>query len=283
MIGVVIVSYKNFDGTVDFINNQLNKISLSLKVVVVDNCSDVQQGALMAAACNGICVENENERVCSNDSIFILPKAENLGFARGNNLGADFLLRNFECEYLLFTNDDILIEDTMVLDKLIECLSNREIGAVGPRVIGVDGNEQSPHHRVITPMRQLGWKFLPFLRKKKRTNSEVSGIQVPQSSHCYWISGCFFLMKTADFRAVNGFDPSTFLYAEEVILAERLKGIGKREYFCADTHVVHYGGASTQSIQSKKLKKILKESNCIYYRNYLHSNRLVILLYRMFC
>ena len=281
MIGIVIVSYKNFQGTVKFVTKELCKILLPWKVVIVDNCSDTLSGNKLAEACGGVCVQSQGDIQDKDERVFVLPVEDNLGYARGNNLGAKFLLDNFDCDYLLFTNDDIVLEDADVVSKLIDCFEIHEVGAVGPRVVGIDGIDQSPHHKVITPSRQLGWKFFSLLRKRKKENLGAS--EKPQSSYCYWVSGCFFLMRTEDFQSVEGFDPSTFLYAEEVILAERLKRIGKREYFCADTHVVHYGGCSTQSIQNNKLEQILKESNCIYYRKYLHSNPIIVWLYKTFC
>lgn len=284
MLGIVIVSYKNFKGTVDFITKELKKITLPWKVVVVDNCSDSILGEKLAEACNGICVQKQEAITDTNNSVFVLPVKENLGFARGNNLGADFLIQNFNCEHLLFTNDDILIEEPDGIQKMIDFLNqNEDIGAIGPRVIGIDSFDQSPHYRIITPARQLGWKLLPFVRKKSKKDSNDTIYNTPQSSYCYWVSGCFFIMKCKDFIEVKGLDPSTFLYAEEVILAERLKSIGKREYFYGETHIVHYGGCSTKSIENKQLKRILKESNCIYYRKYLHCNPIIVWLYKLLC
>ena len=283
MLGIVIVSYKNFKGTVDFITKELKKITLPWKVVVVDNCSDSILGEKLAEACNGICVQKQEVITDTNKSVFVLPVKENLGFARGNNLGAYFLIRNFNCEHLLFTNDDILIEEPDGIQKMIDFLNqNENIGAIGPRVIGIDGFDQSPHCRIITPARQLGWKLLPFLRKKNKKDSNDIVVS-PKPSYCYWVSGCFFIMKSKDFTSVQGFDPATFLYAEEVILAERLKKIKKREYFYSETYITHFGGCSTKSIENKQLKRILKESNCIYYQKYLHCNPIIVWLYKKIC
>ena len=282
MIGIVVISYKNFQGTVDFINNQLPKLKMSWKAVVIDNASDIKSSQQMAQVCEGVCTSALSTVTDEKNNVFIICSTDNLGFAKGNNLGVEFLLRNFNCDYLLFSNDDIVIEDPLVLNKLTKAFEiDKNIAVAGPRVVGTDGAEQSPHHRIVTPLRQLGWKLLPFLRRKRKVQTVTTTSIV--SSYCYWVTGAFFLMKTTDFTSVNGFDPATFLYAEEVILAERLKQIGKREYFYADSLVIHYGGQSTRNIRNKKLKKILKDSNSHYYRNYLHSNPFIIWLYRVLC
>ena len=62
-----------------------------------------------------------------------------------------------------------------------------------------------------------------------------------------------------------------------------MKRIGKRSYFMADTSVVHLGGCSTQQVTNRTLHRYLKQSNCIYYRNYLHSNPVIVWLYKVIC
>lgn len=282
MIGIVIVSYKNSDGTVNFINDQLSKISLPWKAVVVENSAEIHVGKEIANRCCGIhLMPNSTDALLTSHRVFVISSLSNLGFARGNNLGAEFLLSHFKCDYLLFTNDDIIIENKNVLEIMIKSFQKDErIAVVGPQILGVDGVSQSPHYKIITPQRQIGWKLFRFLRRKKRHTETIA---TNESGYCYWVSGCFFLVKAVDFQNVKGFDSKTFLYSEEVILAERLKRIYKNEFFCADTYVIHLGGCSTQNVQNKQLHGFQKSSNCIYYKYYLNSNPLLVWLYKTFC
>lgn len=280
MLGIVINVYKNFDTTVKFVNEELAKISVPWKAVIVDNASSPELSFALASACGGSLASDKLQK-----DVVVISVKDNLGYAKGNNLGAKYLLDNYACDYLLFTNDDIIINGSEVVPTLLERFHKDEnIAVVGPRVVGLDGAEQSPHYRVITPERQLGWRFLSFLRRKRPV--AAGNIEKPSSGYCYWVSGAFFIMKSADFVAVDGFDSATFLYAEEVILSERLKqrlGGGEKEYFCSDCYVTHCGGCSTAALQSETLKKYLKESNCHYYRKYLHSCALSVWLYKIFC
>lgn len=282
MIGIVIVSYRNIDGTVSFINDQLSKIALPWKVVVIENSTEHSVGKEIANRCGGIhLMPNSTDASLTSHRVFVISLFNNLGFARGNNLGAEFLLSHFKCDYLLFTNDDIIIDNKNVIEIMIKSFQKDDrIAVIGPQILGVDGIPQSPHYKVITPQRQIGWKLLWFLRRKRK-HSDYRPISI--SGYCYWVSGCFFLIKTTDFLAIEGFDPRTFLYSEEVILAERLKKIGKKEYFCADTKVVHWGGCSTKNLKNKQLRCHLKQSNNIYYLNYLKCNPIWVWLYNLIC
>ena len=50
---------------------------------------------------------------------------DNVGYAKGNNAGARFLLKNFQdTDFLLFSNDDIILEDQNVLITLCETLTS---------------------------------------------------------------------------------------------------------------------------------------------------------------
>ena len=42
------------------------------------------------------------------------------------------------------------------------------------------------------------------------------------------VEGSFFIIRAKDYIAIEGFDERTFLYAEEIILARRLKAAGQK-------------------------------------------------------
>lgn len=280
MIGVVIVSYKNLEGTVAFINEQLPKLCVPWKAIIVDNSPDERVGEMIAKRCGGVLLQYPDWVINEQSRVYVVSTQKNLGFACGNNLGADILTRNFAVDYLLFSNDDIIINDALVVEKmLLEFGQRHDVAIVGPRIVGRDNRDQSPHYRIITPLRQIGWNLFRHFRWL----ASSPAIEPPQSGYCYWVSGCFFLVRQSDFSAVGGFDSRTFLYSEEVILSERMKRIGKRSYFTADTSVVHLGGCSTKNLKNKELRNYLKQSNSIYYRDYLYSNPVVIWLYKVIC
>lgn len=279
MLGVVIVAYKNPELTADYINNQLPHIVNDKVTVVVNNGSSFEECEKLAGLCGGVaCMPDD---ICGRHNVYIVCSRENLGFAKGNNLGVRFLMRNVSCEHILFSNNDIIIEPYTDLQPMIDMIEvDKSIGAIGPDIVGLDGHHQSPHMRVVTPYRQLGWLLFPRLRKKKKTG-EADKDTVPPEGSCYWVSGSFFLIRFGHFSAVNGFDPDTFLYGEEPILAERLRRLGKRMYFYPGVRVIHLeGGTTSKNFKSSRLRNMIVESNCIYYKKYLRTPSIIVWLYR---
>lgn len=285
MLGVVIVAYRKPERTIAFVRDHLPRLSCPYKVVVVNNESDHDSCLSLARGCGGIVVDDRSDSYPQSD-VFIVRSEENLGFAKGNNLGVRVLERiGVDIDRVLFTNDDIIIgEDTDISGMLRLLDSNESIGAIGPDIIGLDGSHQSPHRRLISAYRQIGWLLFSKLRRKRQKgNSSGSGFSISppaDSGFCYWLSGAFFLMRLDDIRRVGGFDGKTFLYSEEPILAERLKAIGKRMYFYPGVRVTHMEGGSTDAVPSAKIRKCLIDSNCIYYRDYLKTPSFIVWIYK---
>ena len=281
-IGIIVVSYHNPDMTIRYVTKELPKLATPYTLVVVNVAATQEDSFQLAEAC-GLCfVDDEGTPTFPDAQRFLIWDKENLGYAKGNNKGAKFLIENFKVDYLLFSNNDIEIIDKDCLSVMIEKMEqNKEIGAIGPRIIGLDGKDQMPHDYPISIYRQIGWMLFPFLRRRKTTENTIEKQDVLKSHFTYWVQGSFLMMRTIDFLNVEMFDSNTFLYAEESIMAERLKKTGKRMYFDSSVKVLHYeGGTIIKENGNSKSRMMAMESNCYYYREYLHYNRLFIALYR---
>lgn len=308
MTGIVVVSYHNAEGTKRYITEQLSKLTDKYRVIIIAVDAEEEYGINLAESC-GLEYVRDYNKINSNSKGWCIAIKDNLGYAKGNNLGVKILNKsNIVFDYYLFSNDDIEIIDYDILRKLGNILETNDfIGGIGPRVIGLDGNDQSPHRKYISPQRQIGWKLFSFLRKKKscsivysdnkkktvaevslerRNNNTVkdaiifaSKIAAPQKGLCYWVSGAFMMVKADKFDAVEGFDPRTFLYFEEVILAERFLKNGWNFAFEPSVRVIHFEGGST-TVKSSKRNAIEMESRMLYYKEYKRINRILLLFYK---
>ena len=99
-----------------------------------------------------------------------------------------------------------------------------------------------PDYGVLAPLVNQGfnvWKLPGFIgmieslfliwfnldKKKIKDRLAASPNEVEDAGV---VEGSFFLIRRSDYEAIDGFDERTFLYAEEIILARRLKEIGKK-------------------------------------------------------
>ena len=112
MVGIVIVSYRSDDLTVRFVREDLSRISVPYRVVVVDN-GETGSSALQ-------------EKL---PEVTVLV-SENRGYASACNLGAEWLRDQVHPESVLFCNNDLRFLSDRVVETLCETLSaHPEVGA----------------------------------------------------------------------------------------------------------------------------------------------------------
>ena len=250
MVGIVVLIYKSHEQVLAYVRNELPKIGVPHRTLIVDTGSERAHAERLAAELDVAVVTAEDTAV--EGDLFVLHVEENLGYARGNNLGVDYLLRRFpEIDSFLITNDDIQFISSNVVDKLTEKISSfSDVAVIGPRIVNLRDEEQLPE---LTPP-SIGWEIrrnilLPILGKhlKGRMQEKV------ESGYVFRLEGCFMLVRKDDFLACGKFDERTFLYREEAILSERLRAIGKRMYYDDSVMIRHFVGNTT----SKKAPNLL--------------------------
>jgi len=273
ILGIVLVVYKSAEDTVPFVRQELPKLASPYRAVVVDLASPIAVTRDLAAACGGVLLAPDAPPDAGAGPLFVLHSAENLGYARGNNLGARFLLDHFpSLRWLLFSNTDVELLTPGLDAGLIQALEQHpDAACVGPRVLSPDGSEQLPFDRPVPPTavmwRNAAFPFQPRGRVWDLPYKVRPGTDAGQ--YCYWVSGCFFLCRRDDVVAVGMFDEATFLYGEEAILSERLLRRGKRFYYEPALAVRHHCGKTVcRYLQIPQLARIEATSALHYYRVY---------------
>lgn len=279
-LSIVIINYRQEALTIRFVKNELSKIQLLHKTVIVNNSANGESNELLCQELGAVLVDGSSN-IDKDKGVFVLPFSDNLGFAKGNNHGAEFCRKKFDSEYILFTNNDILIKGNDTVEKLIQKIEEHpEVGIIGPKVIGLDGNLQSPFPYVSYWKRHIWmyWSTLFYSAEKKKKVFQFDYQEKAQEGFHYYVMGSFFLVRASDFYKCGMFDPHTFLYAEEPILSERMAAIGKRVYYYPSSEVIHEHGATTGKFAKDKRSDWQLESENYYYLTYKHISRFLILM-----
>ena len=208
MVGIVIVNYKSDALTRRFVAEEVSKILLPHRTVIVDvggTLDDVPETTVI--------------------------KEENKGFAHACNAGALFL--KGQVSSILFTNNDVKLTSSNVVETLEETLRQHpEAGAVGPEILGPDGHRQGPA-QYMGMWKRFVWMYLltPFVSKERKLKLfHIYEGDTAEEGAYQFISASFMLADAEAFFRSGMFDENTFLYAEENILSERLNAIGKCLY-----------------------------------------------------
>ena len=270
MLGIVIVTYKSYDRIKEYVEKDLLPCTMPRKIVVVDVGSE-RDSAERIAALLGVKVSEFDE--APTGDVIVLHVQENLGYARGNNYGARYLLKHFpETEQLLFSNDDVRFIKGPVLETLVERLRELPyIGAIGPDVVDLRENHQGPLYKHPTVWQTIGGNICEPLLGRRRSDRIFKPMPAERKAGKVAIcSGCFLMVSAADFVRVGMFDERTFLFWEEEILSKRLEAIGKHFYYEESVQIQHLVGASMKQNKGPnmiQLKNMLAGGN-LYFRYY---------------
>lgn len=273
----IIVNYKSEGRTIKYIKEELqSKCSLSQVIIIVNNSATEESTKKL---CNDLNAKRVDDIACNIplSTIYVIHNINNSGFARGNNLGVDFVSEHFNVKYILFSNNDIRFIDSNVIEVLIEKLKFLpDVGIIGPKVIGLDGNCQSPNQYVPFWTEMVGqyWeRFIPFYHIKHFNQNNAA------EGYYYRIMGSFFIVNYNDFVKCGRFDPNTFLYGEEVILSERMNMIDKKNYYLPTVTILHEHGSTTaKHLNQIKGNFLMFDSLSYYYRYYKGVDKISILL-----
>lgn len=281
MIATIIVGYKNDDLSISYIRNELSKINKENLVVIVNNASTDKSNSYLAKELYGDVVYDITCAVDKSKRFFVIDSKENLGFARANNLGVEFIHKHFpEISYLLFSNNDIKIVNENVVDVMIEKMENIPgIGIITPNIIGVTGFRQTPQKKPNL-LKNICNSWFSLLKKYIFKNSiRKSYPELSTEGFHYTFAECFFMSRTLDFIKCGMFDPATFLYAEGLCLSERMLNVGLRYYFTPNVTVIHENGMTTKKNYNwAKIGLMMAEANNHYWKTYRHCSEWMLKL-----
>lgn len=278
----IIVSYKNEQQTVSYVERLFAQKSTLYKIIIVNNGASDNSSNELCKSLNAIRIDDINVEKTKDSVVYVIDSPNNLGFARANNMGAVFARHMFDPKYLVFTNTDVyLMQDCVVDSMILKIKEHPEVGIVGPKVIGLDGNLQSPEpylsfwtRYVSKPLTSRFWS-----EAKRRIKLKEKYTENAKEGYVDKVMGSFFLVDAEAFFNCGMMDPNTFLYYEELILSERMKAIGKYTYYYPEVTIIHEHGVTIKKYNSRlKMEKLNFESAKYYYHTYKHTSLLEIYL-----
>lgn len=173
----------------------------------------------------------------------VIRSAENLGFGRGCNLGA----QGAQTPYLMFLNPDASIEPASLLALVAFMDAHPDAGIAGCATYDTTASQFQPVGMLLTPM--------GLVRDALRRPGAYPQRQLlqhgQQSFTTNWVCGSSMMVRTASFERLQGFDPRFFLYYEETDLCLRATRAGLEIWAVGDAIAHHIGAASAKETGSQ--------------------------------
>lgn len=203
-VAIVVLAWNQRNLTLDCLSS-LRKLDYSdRRIVVVDNASS--DGTAEA-------VRREYPEAT------VIENGENLGYARGNNVGVDYALE-MGAQYVLVLNNDTVVAPTMLSELVNVMETTPNAGIVGPMMYC---NE--PMTTLFAAGSFVDWHNGKLIHRGLfQPEDAFASRGVPESVD--FICGCGLLGNRRVFKELGGFNASYYLNFEDVEFAMRVREMG---------------------------------------------------------
>ena len=251
-LGVVIVSWNVRDLLARCLTSlfaDLDRSHLAARVIVVDNASH----------------DDSPEMIRSRfPQVELIACQNNLGFARGNNVGLralgfgqdDLALSPASC---LLLNPDTEVQPAAIKTLLDVMHSRSEAAIVTSRLSYGDGSFQhSAFHFPGLSQLYIDLFSVPGRFYESRLNGRYPH-RLYESQQPFEIDtplGAVMLLRREAIERVGLFDEDFALYCEEIDWAARFKEAGWKNWCVPAAHVIHHEGQSTSQVRVESFVKL---------------------------
>ena len=199
------------------------------EVIIVDNAS----------------TDGTAEMIAENFPEFrLLRNADNLGFAKANNLG----ISASSGDYICLVNSDVKFLDDCIATMVDYLAQHPEIGMLGPKMLASDGEVRRSTMRFPTVWnnfcRAVGLDYL-FKGSRSFGGLLMTDFDHQRTTAVEVLNGWFLVVRKRALQKVGLLDPQFFMYGEDVDWCYRFRQAGESVVFFSDAGAIHYGGASS--------------------------------------
>ncbi|MCW2666687.1 MAG: glycosyl transferase family 2 [Frankiales bacterium] len=235
VVRVVVVTYSPGESLATFLRTLETATTRPYEVVLADNGST--DGSVEAV-------------LPAYPGVRLLRTGGNLGYGRAANLGAS----GAATPWVVVANPDVEWTPGS-LDTLLEAGQRwPRAGCLGPAIRTTDGRLY-PSARAFPSLRRgTGHALLgPFWPGNPWTRAYRAESGRPAEGTTGWLSGSLMLLRREAYEAVGGFDPSYFMYCEDMDLCRRLAEAGWQNVYVPAAVVTHLGGHATRRVAGPML------------------------------
>lgn len=275
MLAFVILHYIVVEETITCVRSILENVSGDKKIIIVDNASP--NNSFLAL----------KDYFSDNEHIIVLHSPENIGFARGNNLGYDYAVKNFSPNFIIVMNNDMEIHQKNFTEELNRSYITYDYFTLGPDIYSTQKKyHQNPQTRTLLSKEQLKhrykklivkyafrflipvkwWlkrKFHPNSIKKIEDKSNIPFVNEVVENPMLHGSCYIFSKKFIDKYPNKCFYDKTFMYLEaEVFYYLALKRNEKMIYY-PFLMIDHHEDVSTDVAYKKQYEKSIFSIKCL--------------------
>ncbi|MBI5343722.1 MAG: glycosyltransferase family 2 protein [Deltaproteobacteria bacterium] len=260
-ISMIVVSYNTREITKQCLKSIRDNVrGVSFETICIDNGSDDGTAEM---------IKKEFPEVV------LIESRENLGYAKGNNLG----IRRSAGEYVVLLNSDTVILPG-AFEGIVKYMEDHpDAGAASPKLLNPDGSIQYcvrtlPDIKTAV-FQSLGWhKLFPNNRitaRYYRTNLDYDKVLSVDS-----IGTTCYVVRREALEKVGLLDEGFFMYNVDLDFNKRIKDAGFNIYYLPGSRVMHYGGVSVNRNNVRGLIEQHQGMRLMYKKHYAAKRNILI-------
>ena len=270
-IAFVVLHYIVDKDTIECVESIRKHIDINeYKIIIVDNCSPNDSYSVL------------KEKYQSDDDIVLIHNDENLGFAKGNNVGFRYAKTHFHPEFIIMMNNDILLIEGGLYQKISSEYRNSNFAVLGPMIYTKDGKcNSNPLRKSALTLSDVDYMMKDIKRKKFWGKRHMERFYVKlckpkdvtqphkaddfihrQENVC--LHGCFWVFSRGFMQTFNGLDEGTFLYVEEDILYTQLSDKKMKTVYLPEIRIYHKEDSAANAVASSKHEKRMRFYENLY-------------------
>lgn len=269
----VILHYCTIEDTLKSVYSILKlKCEYKIDIVIVDNNSPNNTGEVL------------KEKFKSYDNIHLIMNKENLGFARGNNVGFLYAKNELEADFIILMNNDVYITSTNFCQLVVQKYKKYNFAVLGPKIVLRDNTICRYRENLPTVREEKKIILKIFIRyiiyflyldkifyKFYKRNRSVEIKEYEESKKNVILHGSCLIFSREYIDKFDGLDDRTFLYCEEELLYLRLRRSNLLSLYDSELEVFHNEDSSTNYItKTKRNKSLFKD------KQLLKSNKILL-------
>ncbi len=172
--------------------------------------------------------------------------SQNKGFAVANNQA----IGKAKGRFILFLNPDTIVGE----DSFKACVKfmdgQPDAGALGVTMFDGGGKFLKESKRAYpslwTSFFKMSGLSSVFPRSRVFGKYHLGHLDMQKNHEVDVLAGAFFMTRKEVLEKTGGFDETFFMYGEDIDLSYRIQQQGYKNYYCAETSIIHFKGESTK-------------------------------------
>jgi len=263
-LSIIIINYRTYEFTKRTIESIIHKKhSFDYDIYVVDN--DSADGSLERLL-------NTFSKEKSDGLIKFIANNENKGFAYANNIA----MEQTNSKYVLLLNSDTIIVNDCLENCFSYMESNKDLGALGCKVLLPDGNLDKACRRSFPDVKVSFYRMTGlstiFPKSERFGKYNLTYLDENENYEVDSIVGAFMFVRSETIKQVGLLNETFFMYGEDLDWCYRIKNAGWKIVYYSDAEIIHYKGASSKKQKNKLIYEFHRAMYIFYNEHYKDEN-----------